>query len=72
MSDPKTTSTVSREAVDQLMDELQHRMMLVTDRTLNHLKSHGAIASEGGAPAMMRASACCKPDGGTCCVNRES
>jgi hypothetical protein len=39
--------------------------MLVTDSTLNHLQSHNVI------PVMNRADSCCRPDGGTCCVNRK-
>ena len=71
MSDQKATSPVSTIVVDRLLDDLQHRMMLVTDQTLTHLKSHGAAPSAGVAPALLRADGCCKPDGGTCCVNKK-
>lgn len=65
------TVQVSPEVVTKLMGELTNRLMLVTDQTLNHLRSHGVISAHGGAPVMARADGCCKPDGGTCCVNKK-
>jgi hypothetical protein len=76
MSEKKTadrehpTVSVSQERVTELMTELEKRLMLVTDGTLNHLRSHGVIPQEGDSLRMMRAE-CCKPDGGTCCVNKK-
>jgi hypothetical protein len=67
MSDKTSPATVSRERVDALMRELHSRLMLVTDPVLNHLQSHGVI---GLVPAP-RDAGCCRPDGGTCCVNKK-
>jgi hypothetical protein len=66
-----TTVSVSAERVEELLLELNNRLMLVTDHTLNHLKSHGAIPTPGVTARMARADGCCKPDGGTCCVNKK-
>lgn len=72
MTDEKTldgklpTVLASPERVEELMNELNKRLMLVTDHTLNHLQSHGVIPV-----TMRRAEGCCKPDGGTCCVNKK-
>jgi hypothetical protein len=66
-----STVSVSPERVQELMSELQNRLMLVTDRTLNHLQSHGALPAHGAKPTVVRADGCCKPDGGTCCVNKK-
>jgi hypothetical protein len=63
-----STVSVSEERVRELMNELTNRLMLVTDHTLNHLKSHGVIPTHG---VMARADGCCKPDGGTCCPNKK-
>jgi hypothetical protein len=64
------TESVSSERVEELMIELKNRLMLVTDHTLNHLKSHGVIPIDEESLKMLRANGCCKPDGGTCCVNK--
>lgn len=69
--DKLSTTSVSPERVQELMSELQTRLMLVTDRTLNHLQSHGAVPKPGASAAVLRADGCCKPDGGTCCVNKK-
>lgn len=63
-----STVSVSPERVEELMSELKNRLMLVTDFTLNHLQSHGVLPMHGIAA---RADGCCKPDGGTCCVNKK-
>lgn len=63
------TVSVSLERVQELMKELEKRLMLVNDQTLNHLQSHGVIPRDEKSIKVMRAG-CCKPDGGTCCVNR--
>jgi hypothetical protein len=60
------TVSVSPERVEELMNELKNRLMLVTDHTLNHLQSHGVILD------ITRAAGCCKPDGGTCCVRKQN
>lgn len=54
------------EKVEELIRDLKIRLMLVTDQTLNHLRVHNVI------PRMERAAGCCKPDGGSCCVNRKT
>jgi len=66
-----STVSVSPERVEELVSELKNRLMLVTDHTLNHLQSHGVIPMHGVTPTMARADGCCKPDGGTCCVNKK-
>ena len=66
--DKLSTVAVSSERAEALLDELQSRLMLVTDKTMNHLQSHAALAVKGG---VVRADGCCKPDGGTCCVNKK-
>lgn len=63
--------SVSAGRVEELMNELQNRLMLVTDRTVAHLQSHGALPAPGADLKMLRADGCCKPDGGTCCVNKK-
>jgi hypothetical protein len=71
MTDDKAkhpTVPASPERVEELMSELKNRLMLVTDHTLNHLQSHGVIPRNDASLERMRAN-CCKPDGGTCCVN---
>ena len=68
MTDHDKPVSVSHERVDELMAELKNRLMLVTDQTLNHLKSHGVIPMPG---VMARADGCCKPDAGTCCPNKK-
>lgn len=69
--DRLATTSVSPERVEELMSELTNRMMLVTDQTLNHLQSHGVVPMAGKALTALRADGCCKPDGGTCCVNKK-
>lgn len=64
------TVSVSPERVEELISELKNRLMLVTDHTINHLQSHGVIPVHGATAPMARAN-CCKPDGGTCCVNKK-
>ena len=66
--DKLSTASVSPERVEEVLTQLKNRLMLVTDQTLNHLKSHGVIPMAG---VMARADGCCKPDGGTCCVNKK-
>ena len=68
----KKPAIVSAAQVNKLMEGLQRRMMLVTDETLNHLRSHGVIPEPGKILEMARADGCCKPDGGTCCPNKKS
>lgn len=65
------TVSVSQERVVELMTVLEKRLMLVTDSTINHLREHGVIPKEEESLRMMRAGGCCKPDGGTCCVNKK-
>jgi hypothetical protein len=69
--DKLSTVSASAQHVEELLTELRSRLMLVTDSTLNHLKSHGVIIAHGATPTMARADGCCKPDGGTCCVNKK-
>ena len=52
------------------MSQLKIRLMLVTDETKRHLQSHGVMPI-GANPGILRADGCCKPDGGTCCVNKK-
>lgn len=40
----------------------------VTWKVLDHLKAKGMLKPEAEGKTM-RAAACCKPDGGSCCVN---
>jgi hypothetical protein len=61
-----STVAVTPDKVEELIRELRNRLMLVTDQTLNHLRAHDLI------PRMERAANCCKPDGGTCCVNKKT
>ncbi len=65
------TNSASPERVEHLLSELKNRLMLVTDETLTHLQSHGAVPMKGAAPTLVRADGCCKPDAGTCCVNKK-
>jgi hypothetical protein len=57
------TSAVTKEHAVVLMQSL-----LVDWKVLEHLHQKGAIK---GQIALQRDAACCKPDGGTCCVNRK-
>lgn len=41
--------------------------MLVDWRVMEHLHQQGVVESAFA----MREDGCCKPDGGTCCVNRQ-
>jgi hypothetical protein len=43
--------------------------LLVTWDVLDHLQQRGAIADQA---ALRDAGGCCRPDGGTCCVNKQS
>jgi hypothetical protein len=58
------TDPVSPERVGELLHELTKRLMVVTDHSLSHLQARGVV------PLMAR-DGCCKPDGGTCCVNKK-
>jgi hypothetical protein len=44
------------------------RSLMVDWDVLDHLKKHKALGME---LSMMRADGCCKPDGGSCCVNKQ-
>lgn len=44
------------------------RSLMVDWKVLEHLQQHKALGME---MPMMRADGCCKPDGGTCCVNKQ-
>ena len=63
-------ASISAERVELLVNQLKNRMMLVTDETKRHLQSHGVMPI-GVNPGILRADGCCKPDGGTCCVNKK-
>ena len=65
----KTTS-ISAERVELLLSHLKSSWMLVTDETKRHLQAHGVMPI-GANPGVLRADGCCKPDGGTCCVNKK-
>ena len=66
-----STVAISGERVDELVRELNRRLMLVTPEAINHLQSHGAMPARGITSDTLRAAdGCCKPDGGTCCPNR--
>jgi hypothetical protein len=43
------------------------KKLLVTKKALNHLKQKKVISA-----MKMREAGCCKPDGGTCCVNKRA
>jgi hypothetical protein len=50
--------------------------LLVTWNVLEHLEAKGVIQPRKKTPqegmiAVRAAAGCCKPDGGTCCVNRQ-
>jgi hypothetical protein len=46
--------------------------MLVTWKVLEHLKEKGRLKPEADGQIVLRPDdKCCKPDGGTCCVNRK-
>ena len=55
------------EAVHKEETVILVRSLLVDWKVLEHLQSQGVV---GEQPALMRAQ-CCKPDGGSCCVNKK-
>jgi hypothetical protein len=59
------TERVTKEQRVVLVESL-----LVDWKVLEHLKAQGMLKpQEDGAITLRRADGCCKPDGGTCCVN---
>jgi hypothetical protein len=54
------TEGVTREQRVVLVESLT-----VTWKVLEHLRAKGVIAQKG----LLREAGCCKPDGGSCCVN---
>lgn len=42
----------------------------VTWKVLDHLRDKGLLPAE--EPGLRARANCCKPDGGTCCVNKQS
>jgi hypothetical protein len=54
----------SLREVEHLLVELDRRLMVVSDASLRHLLDRGVIAR-------LAAGGCCKPDGGTCCPNKQ-
>jgi hypothetical protein len=57
------TASIAKEHAVVLMQSL-----LVDWKVLEHLHQKGAIEGRLG---LQREAKCCKPDGGTCCVNRK-
>ncbi len=54
------TESVTKEQRVVLVESLS-----VTWKVLEHLRDKGVIGQKG----LLREAGCCKPDGGTCCVN---
>ena len=52
-----TRSTSSKQTADLT------KRLTVTNKAISHMVKKGALAR-------MAADGCCKPDGGTCCVNK--
>lgn len=55
------TKSISKKRAGSLS-----RRLLVTTKALNHLQKKEMIST-----MMMSRAGCCKPDGGTCCVNKQ-
>ena len=61
------TESITKEQRVVLVESLQ-----VTWKVLEHLKAKGMLKpQEDGTVALRRDDGCCKPDGGTCCVNKK-
>ncbi len=58
------TDPVTKEQTVVLVQSL-----LVTWNVLDHLQTHGIFKTKQDI-MKLRADGCCKPDGGTCCVNK--
>jgi hypothetical protein len=61
------TEPVTKEQRVVLVESL-----LVDWRVLEHLKAEEMLKPQAdGTVTLRRAAGCCKPDGGTCCVNKK-
>jgi hypothetical protein len=67
VADEERMGKVPTEPVTKAETVVLVRSLLVDWQVLEHLQQHKVNAAEL-RPAM--AADCCKPDGGTCCVNR--
>ena len=65
MSDEETELAASRDPLTKEERVILVRSLLVDWKVLEHLQQQGAIQN---IPALR--AQCCKPDGGTCCVNK--
>ncbi len=60
---PETIKVVTKERTVVLVQSLQ-----VDWKVFEHLRDHGVVEERF---ALRAQAGCCKPDGGTCCVNKQ-
>ena len=63
---PQDDESLSARGVTQPQAVILLQSMMVDWRVMEHLHHHGVVEN---AFALREADGCCKPDGGTCCVN---
>lgn len=65
MASPDDSESLPTRGVTRAQTAILVQSMLVDWRVLEHLQQKGIVEDAFA----MRADGCCKPDGGTCCVN---
>jgi hypothetical protein len=65
----KKSGVLPTEPVTQEQKVVLVQSLLVTWNVLGHLQQHGIFKTQEDI-LKLRAEGCCKPDGGTCCVNK--